>query len=68
MSETTSQDMVANSLQEATGTNEYELFPIRMIREAASLSEALERLEAYKEMLDHAIGFLRAEIRQGRKY
>ena len=62
------QDIVADKLQEATSSSEYDLFPIRVIREAASLSKALERLEAYKGMLDHAVGFLRAEIRQGRKY
>ena len=56
---------IARELQEATGNSKYELFPINIIRMASSPARAIEYLEVYREYINHALGWLRAEIRNG---
>jgi hypothetical protein len=52
---------IAKDLQHATGTGPYESLPLRVIRKSSSIAEACEELEAYKELINHALGWLYAE-------
>ena len=58
------QHIIADRLQEVSDNSEYSLFPVRLIHAAQGLPQAIEVLEAYREAINHAIGFLRAEIRK----